>query len=206
VLNRALELVYGLQTGMTSNAWVLHHTFGHHLHYLDQTLDESRWKRRDGSTMGPIAYSLEVMFTSYLRAFRVGLERRAQLPVFIGMLLVTMFVIGVALWFRPLSGLFVFVLAPAASLFITAYATYKHHSGLDTTDPYAASRNIVDPIFNLFTGNLGFHTAHHLKPGVHWSRLPALHRELAPRIPEACYLPAEFPFNLWPQRESQRTR
>lgn len=54
VLNRLLELSYAFHTGITTNAWVLHHVLGHHVNYLDQTKDESAWKRRDGSTMGEL--------------------------------------------------------------------------------------------------------------------------------------------------------
>ena len=41
VLNRLLELCYAFHTGITTNAWVLHHVVGHHVNYLDQTRDES---------------------------------------------------------------------------------------------------------------------------------------------------------------------
>ncbi len=51
--NRLLEIMFGFQTGVTSHAWFLHHVVGHHRNYLDQTLDESRWARPDGSIMGP---------------------------------------------------------------------------------------------------------------------------------------------------------
>jgi hypothetical protein len=43
-LNRMLEIMYGFQTGIIGYAWVLHHNLGHHMHYQDQTLDESAWK------------------------------------------------------------------------------------------------------------------------------------------------------------------
>ena len=54
--NRLLEIVYGLMTGITSNTWLLHHSVGHHVNYLDQKLDESRWQKANGETMG-VAYS-----------------------------------------------------------------------------------------------------------------------------------------------------
>jgi fatty acid desaturase len=48
-------------------------------------------------------------------------------------------------------------------LAITVYTTYHHHSGLEEEDPYKSSYNIVTPWYNFVTGNLGYHTAHHLK-------------------------------------------
>ena len=34
-----------------------------------------------------------------------------------------------------------------------------------------ASRNNVNPLFNFITCNLGYHTAHHKRPGIHWSEI-----------------------------------
>ena len=56
-------------------------------------------------------------------------------------------------------------------------------SGLDTDDPLEASRNYTGRIRNALTGNLGFHTAHHYRQGLHWSKLPELHATIAHRIP-----------------------
>jgi fatty acid desaturase len=36
----------------------------------------------------------------------------------------------------------------------------------------------------MVTGNLGYHTAHHYKQGVHWSKLPALHEKIKDKIPD----------------------
>ena len=73
------------------------------------------------------------------------------------------------------------------SLLFTAYVTYEHHSGLDTQNEFEASYNNLDPLFNRLTGNLGYHTAHHHKQGVHWSKLPALHAKIEDKIPEHLY-------------------
>jgi hypothetical protein len=59
-----------------------------------------------------------------------------------------------------------------------------------------ASNNILHRGYNILTGNLGFHTAHHYRPGVHWSRLPALHDTIAHEIPADCYVSPGLPFNL----------
>lgn len=75
------------------------------------------------------------------------------------------------------------------SLLITAYSTFWHHSGLDTTDQMASSRNSLDSIcFNTLTGNFGYHTAHHYKGGLHWTKFPALHEKIKDQIPPECYL------------------
>jgi fatty acid desaturase len=60
------------------------------------------------------------------------------------------------------------------------------HQGVDGDDPYKNSRNLTSFWFNWFYLNIGFHSAHHLKPSVHWSLLPELHaKEIFPFLPSS---------------------
>ena len=43
-------------------------------------------------------------------------------------------------------------------------------------------RSFTSPTLNFLLFNNGLHAAHHEKPGEHWSRLRAVHDEIAPRI------------------------
>ncbi len=196
VLNRALELVYFLQTGVAGHAWVLHHSLGHHLNYLDQDKDESRWARRDGTRMGEWEYALLTAVTAYSRAWTVGARFPRQRRVFLMMTVLSLLTVVALVWARPLAGLLIFGLTPALALFGTALATYAHHSDRSTADHFVASNNILQPFYNRLTGNLGFHTAHHYRPGVHWSQLPALHRDIEAQIPRAAYKEPGWPWSL----------
>lgn len=193
-LNRLLEIVMGFHTGVTTHTWWLHHVVGHHKNYLDQKLDESRWMRADGSTMGPMEYSFNVAATAYWRAWKVGARFPEQRRLFVAMALLQLGLLGLLFWHSPYNALFVFALPMAISLFGTAWATYYHHADLRTDDPYKASYNITHRWYNLCTGNLGYHTAHHLKHGVHWSRLPELHASMADKIPADLYRRPGLPF------------
>ncbi len=191
-LNRLLELVYTLHTGVTTNLWVLHHNVGHHKLFLDQKTDPSRWKRDDGSTMGELEYSLVTAATAYYRGFLMGQKYPKLLKPFLTYTVVSFILVAALVIYRPLPGLFVFVLPMIGSLIFTAWVTYDHHAGLDTDDVFSASYNNIDPIFNLLSGNLGYHTAHHYKQGVHWSQLPALHEQIKHKIPEHLYRDSLF--------------
>lgn len=196
LLNRALELVYALQTGVSSHTWVLHHAIGHHVNYLDQRVDESRWMRADGTPMGALEYSLTVALTAYPRALRVSRRFSRYRRTFLGMAALTLVTVAALSFWRPIPALFVFILPMMISLVLTAWATHSHHSGKPTSDHFVACNNIVHRGYNVLTGNLGYHTAHHYRPGVHWSKLPALHAEIAHKIPDDCYLTPGFPWCL----------
>ncbi len=209
--NRLMEIVYALLTGVWSQAWVLHHSLGHHVNYLDQSKDESRWARKDGSPMGELEYSFMTTITAYARAWQSGARFPKQRRLFLGMGLVTLAITVGLVAYRPMAGVIVFVAVPLSALFLTAMATWTHHSGRSTTSHFVACNNILQPFYNRFTGNLGYHTAHHYKPGVHWSKLPALHAEIASQIPDDAYLEPGYPWKwlgespraVAPQREEQ---
>ncbi|VAW53502.1 hypothetical protein MNBD_GAMMA05-402 [hydrothermal vent metagenome] len=187
-LNRILEQMYALQTGATSKLWVLHHVLGHHHHYLDQSKDESRWKRKNGKNMGRLEYSLNVALTAYYRGYQVGKKHPRPFKVFLAATAVTIVLLSMMFWYQPMPTLFVFIIPMMVSLLFTAWVTYGHHSGLDVDNDFEASYNIMSPIYNLLTGNLGYHTAHHHKQGLHWSRLPELHEKIKDKIPERLFL------------------
>ncbi len=182
-LNRLLEMSFALHTGATTHAWTLHHVHGHHKNYLDQDKDESRWRRRSGVQYGYIHYAAITALTAYPRAFAVGRNHPRIRRAFVGYGLLTLAIIATLIAYKPLNGLFIFGIAPLISLVITIAATYHHHTGLDTDDHMEASHNYTYRWRNLLTGNLGYHTAHHYRQGMHWSKLPELHETLVEKIP-----------------------
>ncbi|KAF3020081.1 hypothetical protein E8E14_002514 [Neopestalotiopsis sp. 37M] len=77
------------------------------------------------------------------------------------------------------------------------------HDGCDTSSKYNFARNFTDPLLNWLCFNNGFHTIHHLYPGLHWSVLPEKHRELiAPYISSTLEEPSILAYMwrsfIWP--------
>jgi fatty acid desaturase len=193
-LNRLYELLLALHSGITTNLWVLHHNLGHHLNFLDQTKDESAWKRKDGSTMGVVEYSFVIAATSYYRGYQVGKRFPKHQKIFLRWTAITLAFLVALTAYHPVAAFFVYWLPMMTSLFFTAWVTYDHHSGLESPNAFESSYNIMNRTFNILTGNLGLHTAHHHRQGVHWSKLPALHAEIADKIPEHLYRKSTFDF------------
>lgn len=187
ILNRLLELVYTLQTGITTNAWVLHHNLGHHVHYLDQTKDESGWTRKDGTQMGELEYTVKLALSGYLTALKVGRRHPKYRKALLGMGSLTVLLVATATWFNPYAAVPLFVVPMIAGYLLTCWHTYSHHAGLNTENHFEASYNILHRGYNFLTGNLGYHTAHHWKQAVHWSKLPELHEKIKDQVPAHLY-------------------
>lgn len=60
------------------------------------------------------------------------------------------------------------------------------HQDCDSASEYDHSRNVTGVMVNWLLLNNGFHTAHHLRPSLHWSLLPDFHRrQIVPRMDPA---------------------
>jgi fatty acid desaturase len=57
---------------------------------------------------------------------------------------------------------------------------YYEHFGGDPDEPIAWGVSTYAPLYNLVWFNNGHHAEHHYRPAVHWTRLPALRRAIAP--------------------------
>ncbi|MEM9091866.1 MAG: fatty acid desaturase [Cyanobacteria bacterium P01_F01_bin.53] len=204
--NRAIELIMGLQTGIVGEAWVLHHTLGHHLNYLDQSKDESAWKDKHGRKMSHLVYSCKVSLMAYPLALRVGKRHPRSRRKLLQNIALTALVLALMLWINWINALIIFVLPMLVLYFMTIHVTYNHHAGLDTDDPYQATYNITNRWYNFFTCNLGYHTAHHIQCGRHWSELPQFHEEIKDKIPPHLFLEAKLPFVLLSKLEAALVR
>jgi len=77
----------------------------------------------------------------------------------------------------------IFVVIPQqVSMFAVLTFNYIQHVHADEEDPMNNSRNFTGAIMNYVLLNNGYHTAHHDSTSLHWSELPAKHKELEPNI------------------------
>ena len=182
-LNIFIECILYFQTGISPHGWFLYHVLGHHEHYLDQELDTARWQKTDGSTMTRLYYTVKTTLRFYPEIVRVGRIHPKELKRFIIMLIFCNCILLVLLLLEPLKTLIVFIIPMLLILLLALEATYDHHAGRPTDNALEASNNNVNKTYNLLSWNLGFHTAHHLRPGLHWSKLPHFHNRISNQIP-----------------------
>lgn len=181
--NRVFEIAMFFQLGMLPYGYTLHHNIGHHRHYLDQTRDSNRWRRADGRAMGAWEFAARLCWHMYPTVWRIGRAHPRVFAKFRRMTAVCVALLLAAFVLHPLNAFLVFVLPLPFALLLQAQATHWQHAGLTADEPLRASRSVVDRRYNLRTLNLGYHTAHHLRPALHWSKLPAFHATIAATLP-----------------------
>jgi fatty acid desaturase len=74
------------------------------------------------------------------------------------------------------------VIPQQVSLFTVLIFNYIQHIHADEESDFNHSRNMTGKLLNFLLLNNGLHTAHHMSPGIHWSRLREKHDQIAPKI------------------------
>jgi fatty acid desaturase len=90
-----------------------------------------------------------------------------------------------------------FLIPQQFALFTIQVFNYVQHVEADALSPFNHSRNFVSPVLNALLFNNGYHTVHHQKPGVHWSRTPELHAAVAPNIHPALLVKSFWGYMIW---------
>jgi fatty acid desaturase len=196
-LNRLYEFVLFYQCGMPSYGWPLNHNIGHHQHFLLQSAnaasrDEYRWLEPDASITPRWRYVLRTVALAYWYMLRNGRQRPDYLRKLAAVMALHALALSVLVAYDPPGALICFVAVIVANMFVNAYFSYSHHTGLSVKNRFEASYTNLSRLQNLLTFNTGYHTAHHVKASVHWYELPAYHASIRTRIPEHCYLRGEL--------------
>jgi len=193
-LNLLFDLSMGIVTGMTSANWRIQHLYGHHRGIDQPYRGERAWQMERYSPLRALSFSIMTLWDTFstpiVESYRKGILANVTAPInyrwaFCEHMLLIAFVATLALW-RPWLVLTYLLPWYAVTQFITRYVDYLNHYGCDENgaDPYAVANNSVSRVFNLMTHNFGYHTAHHMRPGAHWTTLPEIHAALAGKIPE----------------------
>jgi fatty acid desaturase len=191
--NLLLDLMLGAATGITASNWRIQHVYGHHrgretkfrAHDFDMSAAFSGrralkfcWRSMGPTVVGPIREAYEQGFVKNIRTpidYRWAFIEQCLYLALIGALLA---------W-RPWLTLGFVLPWHFAVFFFTRYVDFLNHCGCkeSSANPFLIANNTTHAAFNRRSGNLGFHTAHHLYPTAHWSELPRLHRAIETNIP-----------------------
>ena len=186
-LNKVIDLLLSLTTGMSAYSWRQHHLLRHHRG--DDSWRHARpWELRRPSFLGALWYSLRYgvlllvlpLWEAFLRGVLCGHKHPLNFRMaFLEQSVVLLFA-GVLIAAEPAFYGPCFFLV----FFLTALTDYQNHVGCDSSK-LEVSNNIVRAAYNRVRDNFGYHTAHHHFPGAHWTELPALHARIAGALPAA---------------------
>lgn len=187
-MNRLFQVVLTLTYGHPVSAYVPGHNLSHHKHtqsrrdVMRTSKVRYRWHLLNGLLFMPTVG--KDIFGADMRYFKAMYRRNR--PWFRQMILEAAVFLGAtaALVALDWKKFLLYVLIPhqyAAWGIITM--NLLQHDGCDEASEYNHSRNFVGKLVNWWTYNNGYHTIHHLEPGLHWSLLPAEHaKRIAPFI------------------------
>jgi len=74
--------------------------------------------------------------------------------------------------------LFFIVIPQQFALFAILLFNYVQHVHAEEESEYDHSRNFVGPMLNALLFNNGYHTIHHIRAGIHWSKTPEAHAKI----------------------------
>jgi len=193
-LNLLLDLSMGSVTGMTSSNWRIQHLYGHHRGVDLPYRGNHTWQLEKYSPLRAFSFSIGTLWPTFFapirESFRKGILANLNTPIsyrwaFFEQSLLIVFVGALAAW-QPWLVLTYLMPWYFVTYFLTRYVDYLNHYGCEQNGPnrFAAANNFVSRSFNSDTHNFGYHTAHHLRPGAHWTTLPDIHATIADQIPE----------------------
>jgi fatty acid desaturase len=214
-LNKGFGVLISLAMGIPATTIVAMHNYNHHVYnnhdedHVRVSVVNFRW-----NLLNLLLFPFVAVF-HYLPAKRrdlrawkterpqlhrqIWLERLILYPV-----LLTLAILG------PLETLLYIVLPQLYGQWGILAINHVQHDGCDSESEHNHSRNFVGGWLNWWVFNNGYHTAHHLRPGLHWSQLPEFHKEIQhhidPGLERRSLLLAVLEFYLWPARRPQLSK
>ena len=213
--NRVFGLVLSLVTGQPASAIVPMHNLNHHAYnnrpqdFVRTSLVQFRWNFLNLllfpflAIAGYAKAKSEVMRSWKSSSPRLCRQLRWERAVFYPAILLLLVL-------RPLDTL-LYLIAP----YLTAQwgiiaINLVQHDGCDPDSEYNHCRNFVGRWTNWWLFNNGYHAAHHIHPGLHWSELPACHENIRgsidPRLERRSLFLLLVELYVWPGRRPEPSK
>ena len=186
-LNLLTNYILGIFYGHPVIGWIPTHNQNHHV-YNNREGDVSRSPKvfRGNHLLALAVYPplTSMAQTKLIYAWLGGLRRSNRRLFWSAMSEYAVFftLMGTAFVLDWRKAVVLLVVPQQFGLFGIQTVNFWQHIEADADSEWNHSRNFTGWLLNALLFDNGFHTVHHLKPGAHWSTLPALHREHGPKV------------------------
>lgn len=193
ILNRILGVMLGFCTGMSTGIWKITHVHGHHVEHKIDTLPSRSYvrylevdERAPFTALAAASHAIrtapiQLFLPAYimaLRSFTGTSFRRKFYRFYLLEFLLIYGLVGLFIWINPPKALFYFGLIYSLVYLASRYVDYVTHASSHAKSEYSIANVCLHPKFNRTFWNFGFHVAHHVMPGAHWTTLPSIYEEL----------------------------
>jgi beta-carotene hydroxylase len=186
-LNRLTDYWITLFYGFPAFAWIPTHNMNHHKLNNREGDASATWRLSESNNLLTLltyptlsGMHQQPLVRDFIKERWAKNRKMAWFYISQGLLLVAYLAVFFALdWKKAL--LYIFI-PQQVSLMTVLIFNYVQHVHADEQSEWNHSRNIVGPALNILLFNNGYHTVHHMNPGMHWSQLPAEHARVAHNI------------------------
>jgi beta-carotene hydroxylase len=180
-LDALYDLILMLAAGNTTAIWELQHVRGHHRRYLASG-DPAANGRFGG---GRLRFTLLGDAMSVVDAWRLAEGDRAARARLVRQIGLQLSVLACLVALAPVLAAVFFVVPWLALRWAVFWFSYAQHDDVPLRDVYSGSVTHFGWTNRMYL-NVGHHTAHHEKPTLHWTKLPARTAQIVERIPASC--------------------
>lgn len=205
ILNDAFGWLCFMSNGVPLEFYEVHHVRNHHCHNNDDqdwsSLFGFRGCRYPDKPISRAYYILSFPLLTICHSL-IALVRDPGSKVFRRFLRsVGVVAVGsVALLLVDPGGFMAFFAVPWVVVYFgLGMMNFRHHHGCDFNRPVTSCNVMTGAPFGWLGFNIGYHVSHHLKPGLHWSRLSEYHEGIREQIPTERFRPTP-PATLEPSR------
>jgi fatty acid desaturase len=189
-LNAIYDFILSIGGGSCTAEWRVHHGLGHHVDFLDQRNDvEGNLRFGENIPLQRFVFAFLgsnlSAFDSFriLRRFPKTVRRKHQAAMLrqYALQLAVFSLLALLSWKLTL---FIFLIPNLLLRMGVFWFSYGQHDNLPMTNVYDSST--TKNKFGSILLNVEFHTAHHERPGLHWTKLQKRTEEILPLIHEKC--------------------
>lgn len=196
-LNKLISILYAICTGMPEGNWKIMHVHGHHVEHKILNLPSRKYIEKFSTPHAAkrmlssgVIFSIIRIVPQAVTPFIVLLngtrsnwrEKRAwSFYYLIDYLILSIFIISLFVVSPLKLGIFViglYIVVAFGSICIDYVTHIQTESQTLQAGRISFSNVCHDKTYNRHFWNFGHHVGHHIKPNVHWSKLPEIERKL----------------------------